>query len=350
MKTIHRILILAATLTGEPAVSTAQTENEHPKLNVEVGTTLMATANNENAAGDEGGMGFDLFTSLPVGRGSWGLLLEAETHNMADHLSRQGGDFQSHEPFRSGEAAVAEFHYTFPALGGEWSVGLLDSKVHIDGSEVANDDKEQFLGAAFVNNPSIAIPENDLGLAYRREALQHIPGFTLLAMTSEFKRVDSNRSARGLFVAAEAFKPVGPLLARLGAWSRHTSLPIRGGIEREGSESGIFVSLDGHTSGLSWNVRVGKALLARSIEESYFGATLRVPVRQGELGIGLGHSVRDGAALSGGQGSSDYLELFYRFIAFRRVIITPDIHYERTKGIHGGENVVTACVRFRVVS
>lgn len=350
MKTIHWILVAAAALAGEPAVSTAQSENEYPLLQVETGTTLMASAGSGDAIEDEGGMGFDLFTTLPAGRGAWGMLLEAETHSMVNHLSRSGGGFETHDAFLSGEATLAEFHYTFPALGGEWSVGLLDSKVHIDVSAVANDDKEQFLGAAFVNNPAIAIPENDLGLTYRREAGPRAPGFTLLAMTGKFTPANSSRSARAVFLAAEAFKPVGPLLVRLGAWTHGSTLRIRGNARWEGNETGHYLSVDGHASVLSWNLRAGKADLAGEVEESYFGATLRIPLWQSELGIGIGRSVRNGAALSGGRGSSDYLELFYRFTAFQRIIITPDIQFERINGIHGRENLLTARVRFRVVS
>ena len=350
MKTNHWALVTAVALVGGPGVSTAQIETEDCQLQVETGTTLMASGGSGDAIADKGGMGFDLFTTLTAGRGAWGMLLEAETHSMADRLSRKNSSYQSHEAIRSGDAALAELHYTFPALGGQWSVGLLDSKVHIDGSEVANDDKEQFLGEAFVNNPAIAIPENDLGLAYKREPLTHVPGITLLAMKSELTTASSSHPVRGVFLAAEAFKPVGPFLARFGAWTRSSTVAIRNGNHWEGTDYGYYVSVDGLASRFSWNLRVGKAEMASSVKASYFGAALRIPLRQSELGIGVGRSVRNATALSGQKGSSNYLELFYRFTAFRRVIITPDIQYERISGVHGKENLLTARVRFRVVS
>lgn len=350
MRTFQWALIATAVLVGGPAVSSAQTETEKPLLLVEMGTTLVASGGTGDAIEDKGGIGFDLYTTFPTGRGAWGMLLEAETHSMTDFLSREGGGFQSNEPSRSGDAELAELHYTFPALGGEWSVGLLDSKVHIDGSEVANDDKEQFLGEAFVNNPAIAIPENDLGLAYRRESLQYIPGFTLLAMKSEVTPVSTSPPVRGAFLAAEAFKPFGPVLARFGAWTRRSTVPVRSGNHWEGNDSGYYVSVDGHASMFSWNLRAGKAELANSVEASYFGAALRIPLRQSELGIGAGRSVRNATALSDQKGRSNYLELFFRFTAFQRIVITPDIQYEQVSGIHGEENLLTARVRFRVVS
>ena len=143
MKTTGQRLIATVLLFGLPAVFAAD-EIEEPYLGeVEIGTTLTALADIGNSMEAEGGMAFDVLTIIPTRAGAWGLLIEASIDPISDQISNNGQPGENNHPWdpvHGGEARLAELHYGFSALGGDWSIGLMDSRVHIDGSVVANDD------------------------------------------------------------------------------------------------------------------------------------------------------------------------------------------------------------------
>jgi hypothetical protein len=346
----HRLIVailffaLPAGAAGEPG------EADGPGL-VEIGTTLTAMADRDSE-GNESVMAFDVLTTIPTDGGSWGLLMEAVADPMANasaanarHVPGNGAWGQAH----GGQARVAELHYNFTALGGDWSVGLLDSKVHIDGSHVANDDKEQFLGAAFVNNPAIAIPENRLGVAYRHAAGPFAPQVTVMMSASEMTVAESDETVDSLFLALEAAREIGGLTTRLGAWVNGVRRPDNRGFEPGPQDYGLYASVDGHFGRLGWNVRGGTARLGGRAQESFLGAATLIPLRRSVLGFGVGHSVRSGPALTGFGGQTSYLEVFYRFTALDRFTITPDLQYQRISGMPGADGGFAACLRIRMM-
>lgn len=352
METARLSLICIALLVGIPAALAAgEEESDYPGI-VEIGTTLTALAGSGDSVEAEHGMAFDVYTAVPTRTGGWSLLVEAATHPMSSQLSRGGLPADGQESWRaaySGEAHLAELHYSFQALGGAWSIGLLDSKLHIDGSGVANDDKEQFLGAAFVNNPSIALPENSLGFAYRREPGPGAPGYTLLTTARETDDAGTGLRFKGLFLAAETFRDVGSMMVRLGVWGSRFSQSAGAEFGFTGESHGLYASMDGQFNDLAWNARAGTARFDAGAEETYIGLATQIPIRQSVLGIGVGHSARTGNALTGAAGHSNHLEVYYRFTALGRFVITPDMQYRQITGAAGSEGVFSVCVRLRIV-
>lgn len=65
-----------------------------------------------------------------------------------------------------GRVQLSELHYSW-AVQPDLSLsgGLMDTAAFIDRSRITNDETRHFLGAAFVNNPTIAFPDYTLGVA-----------------------------------------------------------------------------------------------------------------------------------------------------------------------------------------
>lgn len=352
MKSASHRLIAATLLVALPATVAAEPEERDAPGGVEIGTTLTATADNSDSEVNEGVMAFDVLTTIPTASGNWGLLVEAFTHPVADQTRDTAAFETGHGAWgqaHAGSARLAELHYGFRALGGDWSVGLLDSKVHIDGSDVANDDKEQFLGAAFVNNPAIAIPDSSFGVAYQHAPGAHAPGYTVLMTATETRVAGGDDPVDSLFLALEASREIGGLTARLGAWTYGTRHPFPSEAGYRARDHGFYVSVDGQSARMGWNLRGGSARLGGLAKESFLGAAALIPVRQNVFGVGVGHSIRSGRALTGHGGRTSYLEFFYRFNALGRFSVTPDIQYQRITGVPGARNVFSACLRLRVV-
>ncbi|MBA1333320.1 hypothetical protein QQ73_20495, partial [Candidatus Endoriftia persephone str. Guaymas] len=77
-----------------------------------------------------------------------------------------------------------ELHYAISLASGELVAGLIDASSFLDASEVANDETAQFLGAGFVNNPTIEFPDYSLGAVWHYDATVDHPGLTLLLSSS----------------------------------------------------------------------------------------------------------------------------------------------------------------------
>ena len=334
-------LILTALLVGLPDVFAEVGQNRGPLGTVEIGATLLALADSSDSVEVEHGIAFDIYTEVPTRNGAWSVLVEATAHPMS------GQD--SWKPSQDDEGRLAEFHYNLRALGGDWWIGLLDSKAYIDGSVVANDDKEQFLGAPFTNNPSIAIPENSLGFAYRRDQGPIAPGYTVLTITHDTEAAETNSRSAGLFLAAEVFREMDGTIARLGAWADSSSHPAVTDYDPVGEQHGLYASLDGQLAGLGWNVRAGTARFGASARASFVSVAAQIPWKQNVLGIAAGHSAHDGSGPTGIAGRSNHLEIYYRFTALGRFVITPDIQYRQFRGHGGSKGSFSACVRLRIV-
>lgn len=340
MKTAYLRLSLATVLACFPGTLTAGEQSEEGSGTVEIGATLTALAESDDSAEVDQGMVFDVSATIPTQNGAWSVLVEATTHPFnLQHPS---------EPSNASEASLAEFHYNLRALGGDWWIGLLDSKVHIDTSIVANDDKEQFLGAAFTNNPSIAIPESSLGFAYRREQGDVAPGYSVLSTVQELN--GAGLRPEGLFVAAEIFREMGGTIARLGAWRTRSNEIWAEENGRVREQQGLFVSLDRKFTSLALNIRAAAARSGNSARQSFVGIAAQIPWRQNILGIGLGHGRLDGNLPAGEAGRSNYLEIYYRFTALGRFVITPDIQYQQIRGPAGSRGSFSAFLRLRFVS
>jgi len=73
------------------------------------------------------------------------------------------------------------------------TVGLLDPSGYLDRRRITNDENVQFLGASFVNNPTIEFPDYTLGLVYERPGNAGGPQINAV-LTSSNGLIDNPRS------------------------------------------------------------------------------------------------------------------------------------------------------------
>ena len=157
-----RTLIL---LAGMACVTAA------PALELETGLTLIGQAADGDA---EASASADLFFSGTAGATRWLLHLEAGSTPASDavsaHYPQANGDLGSAlNADDAGRVQLSELLLE-RLLSGGWTLvgGLIDASGFVDRSRVANDEARQFLGASFVNNPSINFPDYAPGLALDR--------------------------------------------------------------------------------------------------------------------------------------------------------------------------------------
>jgi len=324
----------------------------HPFISVESGATLGAMATQGDSAESEAGADFDFRATLPTRSGTWNLQLEATAEPGTGRTSHSGQFMNNRDAAISpyaGQARLTELRYELQALGGNWSLGLLDSKVFIDSSAVANDDKEQFLGAAFTNNPTIAIPDSSVGIAYLHAPGPASPGYTILTTARSSQPGGLAAGEEHVFIAAEAFGQLGALEARAGIWTERRAPGEASDGNTVGEHGGLYASVDGQWSQVSWNLRVGVARQGFSKPATFVGAALQIPVRQNLLGFGVGHGTYAETPWVDPPNTSSHLEIHYRFEAMGRVMVTPALQYQRRKGPDGQEKSFSACIRLRVV-
>jgi len=315
-----RPLFAAVWLCLTPVASAQDTirtgANTEAWATVSVGAAGRAAALADDGA-DAGLVNIELEASAPIAAGAFTLLLEAEAGppDPAASPSRTAADAG---PFAvsSGEARLVAFHYTFSHASGDWSLGYVEARNYVDFSAVANDDKTQFAKAAFVNNPTLALPGSRLGLSWQRTARSGASGHNaLLAQDDD----------AGAFLTAEAWWEVSGQVARLGAWQgRH-------GDGCEGAHSatrgrGLYAGLDGRLAGLQWNVRAGLGQLGEGTT-AFLGGALEAPLRNGRLGMALG---REKAMTHGGTESARHAELYYRLALPGGLWLLPGVQFTDT--------------------
>ncbi len=343
-----QIVLLIAACSG----AAAEESSGIPATRIDVDTTMTALASSDGEFDPGGLVALDLFAR----NGRWSLLLEITVSpDAAGYAIKHPGEILRPDGSSArGEEhiAVAEFHYGFDGLGGEWSVGLLDSAAHIDTSAVANDEKTQFMSPEFVNNPLIGMPGGRVGIAFRRPGADRRPGFSALLMTGaegftepavQGNSVD--RPAR--FLAIEADWQRSEVTTRLGAWEESADWRALPGSDGSRPVRGLYASIDGQLSRIRWNVRIGATRSFGDQDSAFVGMAAQVPVGGNALGVALGRkawlgSRRDGSGVT-------YFEAYYRREVLPGWIVTPGIQWSR--GDAGGDlrRDLRACLRMNLL-
>lgn len=308
-----------------------------PPLSVEVGSTLVGAATSAGEHENAGVAAFDVAAGLALRGGQFSLLIEADTQPWftaaTPDLSWVNHDLGTVPGFSQSQARISELHYDFANDSGDWSIGFIDSKAHIDGSTVANDDKTQFSNPAFVNNPTIRLPDNSLGLAWQRPLEAGNRGYSLLL---------AKDGGDGAFLAVESWWAFETVTARLGAWDNSHALAAPAWKDASRNDFGLYMSFDGSLAALSWNVRTGIARPDHSEIESFISVAAEIPIAANSMGIAVGYLLRGG--LRGGS----HFELYYRFALSEGIVITPCVQFSRYGDPADPLSTLTAGVRFRL--
>jgi hypothetical protein len=252
---------------------------------------------------DTGASG-DFFLYLPVSRGEWMLHVESATSTSPDSLfsvypesNSEAGTAQDSDG--GSRLQISELYYRWTIDSGkELTLGEIDPSGYLDRSRIANDENSHFLGASFVNNPTIDFPDYALGLMYRLKRNESSPEITAILSSSDGLADNPGRSYRELIDISDAGKaPFAGLGAR---WSiRNTRIGVGGWYRSDEHPDLTEPELTLHNYGLygvnGWqdgnngvNFRIGAARDADSPAQLFVGAAHAGVTRVGAVGIGVG--------------------------------------------------------------
>ncbi|MCH9696912.1 MAG: hypothetical protein K0U68_02305, partial [Gammaproteobacteria bacterium] len=199
----------------------------------EGGLTVTGQFSNAKRVNNEILASFDLFGNATLGPGQISIYLEGNLspsgRGIANQLTIANADAGSAlNKNGNGRLQLSEIHYSWPFARSEVYLGMLDPTRFLDGSDIANDETQQFIGAGLVNNPVIDFPDYTLGMAWHYTANDDQPGFAVFLSSSHGLSDNPSASYRqllnvhdrgkGLFAATELYYPWRNLKIRSGIW------------------------------------------------------------------------------------------------------------------------------------
>ena len=329
----------------QPDTRHGAVEDGWTAFSFEGGLTLTGQHARNPEIRDEAGLSLDLVATLPMGGGVWTVYVEGSTtprgEGVTDQLPEVNADMGTAlDGDGRGRLQLSVLHYTHSLTGGAITLGLLDDAGFIDRSEVANDETRQFMGAEFVNNPTIALPDYNLAAAWHYDATDPFPGLTLLLGSSHglgdsdgryTNLVRPYQDGKGIFAAAEGYGHFRQMLWRLGAWINSADYPRLDDETAAGSNYGLYLNVDGDQRSVRWNLRLGWAN-PRVSEASIFAAgALEYSPGAATLGLGVAWT---GASPDLEAGADRvHLECYARFDVLPGLEITPDLQWVRHSGM-----------------
>lgn len=304
----------------------------------------LGQAASEDGLDESAGGSLDLFLGWRVGGGRIDGYLEGNTSLDGDgigaRLPQANADAGTAvDGDGSGRLQISELKYTH-LWEGERSLtaGLLDPTVYLDATRINNDENLQFIGAPFVNNPTIEFPDYSLGAAAVMGSARGTWRVTTL-LSSTYGIADASdlsygeltrvrEPGRGLFAGAEVAWPGEVLLARMGAWtdtSRHASLDDGGGGDHW--NAGAYAILSGAWGPAITSVRLGAADRDVSPAAGFASLSLQWKGRSRVVGLGASRTWASSGAGPRRLRDSTHLEGYLRFQLAPGLQITPSVQY-----------------------
>jgi hypothetical protein len=321
-------------------------------VTVEGGLTATAQRANDERARSEILGSFDLVSTLSNGLGTWTIYVEGSTSPRAEGVSSRLGEANADagtalDRDGKGRLQVSELYYMRPIAGIEIYAGLLDATGFFDASDVANDETTQFLGASFVNNPSIIFPDYTLGIALHREPSGHVPGLTVFLGSSHgladnprasyAELVEVQEQGKGVFAAAELYWQINTHRLRLGVWNNSADYVRLDESDNKEYKQGIYTMYDGQLWNGRWNLRVGIANQRVSEIANFTALALEYPVWKITAGLGLAR-VGSSKYLQNSVGNTVQAEFYARVSLPWDIDVTASVQMINNSGFdHSGD-------------
>lgn len=252
-------------------------------LEVDAGLTFVGLVPRDAAVRSDATASFDVLLSRTFRGVHVHLHLEGSTTPGAGRVSLavpevNGDSGTALDADGRGRVQRSELFVTLPATGGlQFNAGLVDAAGFLDTSEVANSETDQFLGNAFVNNPTIALPDYTLGSALVWEPPERGWGVTAFVSGSHglgddggsysglFRPAydadgDGQRDLdKGLFIATEGLWRGRAGVVRIGAWTSTADHLRLDRPERQSANHGYYAVADWPLGRGRLNLRAGTA-------------------------------------------------------------------------------------------
>jgi hypothetical protein len=249
------------------------------------------------------------------------------------------------DPDRHGRVQLSELNYRLNRAGGrQLTFGLLDASGYLDRTRITNDENVQFLGASFVNNPTIEFPDYTLGVVYQAPAAARRPQINAVLTSSNGLADNPNLSYSQLIQITEddkgAFAAVGlgwpgeTRLFRVGAWINTSEHDDVNGLADQVSNYGMY-----GVFGQSWdqhamNLRVGLANEEVTIGARFVSLAYRYRLGEHAIGAGVAHTFLSREVSDAQLDDSDHVELFGRWAVTPAMHVTVSAQKLRHSGLH----------------
>jgi len=324
---------------------------------VKVGFSMTFQTASRSDVRNEALASFDLLSTLQLGTGELAVYVEGSTtprrNGVSSVLVEANGDAGSAlDGNGNGRLQVSELHYVWPVLSSYLYTGLINPTGLLDSSDVANDETRQFIGASFVNNPSIDFPDYTLGVAWHLSRDTTKLGAVIFFGSSHgiadnpsasySELFDIKDSGKGVFAAAELYLPVRGTTIRSGIWVNSADHERFEQHSVHSRNYGIYANIDGQAGEGQWNLRLGVANEDVS-DEAFFAATvLEYPLADMALGMGLAYTGLSDKIKDTQADDMTQTEVYARFTLPGQFELTPSIQWLQNSGFNKSNSRVAS--------
>ena len=284
----------------------------------------------------------DLGVSWHRRLGSWWMYLEGNTSpqssGVTTFLPEANADAGTAlDDDREGRIQLSELNFRFDLRRERaLTLGLLDPSAYFDQSRITNDENTQFLGVAFVQNPSIEFPDYTLGAVYEhpfmngpllRLALTSSNGIADNPNVSYSQLVDVDDQDKGVFAAIGASWKAESWLLKTGAWTNTAPHETFDG-DRDGAENyGAYLTAGYQRGRNALNLRLGLANPEVSAASRFSALAYQRSYSRTVLGIGAARTWLSPEVDDTDRDDTTQLETYLRYEVIRGLFATADVQY-----------------------
>lgn len=293
------------------------------------GLTLVHLDSDDERVGSDQTLSADLFLRRPGSSGSLLIYIEGNSSLSADNVSTVFSESNADagsalDANRKGRIQISEFNYRFDnAFSGSLTAGLIDASAFLDRSRITNDENIQFLGASFVNNPTIEFPDYTIGMAWEKPGQGSIPEVNIVLASASGLADNPNLSYSqlvqltdendGVFAAAGAAWANENSLLRLGTWINtrpHQKLNEMAG--KDHHNFGLYTVLGRSWEGHALNIRAGIARESVSEGSRFLGLAYRFLWNDVAIGLGMARTFLSADSKDPGKADNTQYEIYAR--------------------------------------
>jgi len=329
-------------------------ESQEPQVQVSGGITAVALYPDDSRIEAGRSVSADLYLQRPFLNGQWLAYIEGNSNldpgGASTLLIEANADAGSAlDPDRDGRIQLSELYYQFShADGDRLTAGLLDPSSYLDRTRITNDENVQFLGASFVNNPTIAFPDYTLGAVYEKPGSGRRPQLNAVLTSSNGLADNPNLSysqlirLRGDDDGAFAALGLGWVserrLVRVGAWVNTRTHLILAGDGRTMENYGTYLVFGQSWADHAMSLRLGLANEKVSEGSEFAALAYRYRWRDHAIGVGLARTFLSDSIRDPELSDSTHLEVFGRFTINGSIHLTASVQHLRHSGFVAAES------------
>lgn len=325
-------------------------------LRVEGGLTAVHQAEVTGPLQDTEASG-DLFVYLPTTKGEWLLYIEAASSIAPDSLFNLYPEINADagtalDSQNDSRVQISELNFRWDLWQGQHlTLGEIDPSAHLDRSRIANDENAHFLGASFVNNPTIEFPDYALGAMYRRDRTAEAPEITAIIASSDGladnpgrsynELVDITGHGKGVFTGLGARWALGDARVGVGGWYRSDDHAVLDNLDANQPNYGVYALYGWQAGSNGVSLRAGAANSAISPAAYFLGAAYEGVTRIGAVGLGVGKIYESPTLGTPDTGNTLQAETFLRVPLVGEIShLTFSLQYVENPGFDASDRVV----------